>query len=1001
MSKSVRASLIAAALTGASLGVLAAASSASAQQTTPTPAPTPADSGAATGSEVVVTGSRIARRDYVAESPILTVQTQMLQTTAPPTLDEALGKLPQFTGITGQTATGAGFGQIGAATLNLRNLGSSRNLVLLDGRRMQPSTTGFAVDINNIPSALIDSVEVITGGASAVYGSDAVAGVINIKLKHNFEGIQFDVKGGISDRGDYFNTDDAVTAGANFANGRGNVVISLDYLHRAATYQRDIPFYQRELAAGSGSFGLSFLDVGYYQPELDTIPGTAVPNWPGFPAAGPVDLGFNTDHSTLFNIATGAGYTSGYYPQNPNYAFSNGVKYNANYNEYATTPMNRYSGFARFEYELTDGISAYGQVLYSHYDVDNVFIPLPAANFWSVAIPVDAAHPIPTELATVLAQRNVPNAPWHYSRAISFLGIPTTRNTSDVYQALVGLKGDIAHTDWTWDVYASHGSSTVDSVGEQGYVDWRRWEQLLQAPNYGAGFSDGTGNACTSGISPFIDSATITKDCRNYIQYQYHNALDQTQDVVEANLQGKVADLPAGELRAAFGASYRRNTLDSQVDPIYETNPQIGVGTGASSMVGTFAANSSSGGSHVYELYGEALIPVLRDAMLAKSLDVNLAYRYSHYALSGGVSTYKASADWRLTDWVMLRGGYQRAVRAPNVTELFSSAQATIVIPAFDPCVNVGPFALPPGPYGNNAANPDQAQVKALCAALTPGAAPGLFNGYAGQGTPVLVGQLAGNPNLRPEKADTFTAGIVLTPHGLPWNSSLSVAVDYYNIKIADAIQALDPNQTYQLCFNAFGTNPNYSATDPYCQLLRRNPGNGLPSGVNDVYQNEGGIRTAGVDAQVDWKVPVGAGMLDLNGVVNYLADYKQSFLTGLAFVEYADTISSTAAYFRWRSLLTATYALDKVTAGVRWRFTPRTRDVTCASQCQAPDTASHSTFDLFGSYALTSSVRLTAGIDNLLDKDPPIVGGVLGNTNLGEYDVIGRQFYAAIRAKF
>ena len=963
-------------------------------------APAPADAQAPAVQEVIVTGSRIARRDYVAESPIVTVQTKVLQTTSPPTLDQALSKLPQFTGITGQSRTGAGFGQIGAATLNLRNLGETRNLVLLDGRRMQPSTTGFAVDVNNIPSALIDSVEVITGGASAVYGSDAVAGVVNFKLKHNFEGLQLDAKAGLSTRGDYFNTDDSITAGANFADGRGNVVVSLNYLHRSPTMQRDRPFYQREMAAGSGSFALSFLDTGYYQSVLDTIPGTPVPNWPGFPAAGPVDWGINADRTSLFNVGTGEGYTSGYYPENPNYAFHQGVKYNTNYNEYATTPMDRYSGFGRFEYEVTPDVSAYGQLIYSHYTVKNVFIPLPAANTWSILIPRDGAHPTPAALTTLLDQRPVAGAPWHYSTSISFLGIPTTENTNNVYQALVGLKGKIGSSDWTWDVYGSHGQSTVDSVGVQGYVDWRRWQELLQAPNYGANFTSGSAH-CTSGISPFIAPSSISQDCRDYIQYKYRNALDQTQDVLEANLQGKVADLPAGELRAAFGASYRRNTLDSGVDPIYQINPQLGAASGASSMVGTFAANSSSGSEHVWELYGEALVPVLRDAPFARSLDLDLAYRHSKYNLSGGVNTYKASADWRINDWVMIRGGYQRAVRAPNVTELFSSPQSTIVIPAFDPCVNGGPFAIAPGPYGNNASNPDQAQVQALCYALTPSPQPGLYDRFAGSGTPVIVGQLAGNTDLKPEKADTFTVGAVFTPFSLPWNSRLQASVDYYNIKVSDAIQALDANQTYQLCFNAFGTNPTYSATDPYCSLIVRNPGNGLPATVLDTFQNQGGIRTGGVDVQLDWRLPVGPGELDLNGVANYLAAYKQSFTTGLPFVEYANTISSTSAYLRWRTLLTATYTMDTWSVGARWRFTPRTRDVTCASKCQAPDTPSHSTFDLFGSYELTKAVQLTAGVDNLLDKDPPIVGGVLGNTNLGEFDVVGRQVYAAVRAKF
>ena len=994
-------SLRGAACAAASVAALTALAPAGAWAQAAAPAAGAGTGAAASTGEVVVTGSRIARRDFTSDSPIVTKPAQDLARVSAPTLDQALAdQLPQITGVTGQTQTGAGFGQIGAATLNLRNLGENRNLVLMDGRRMEPSTTDFAVDINSIPSALIDSVEVITGGASAVYGSDAVAGVVNFKLKHNFEGLELDAKGGISGRGDYGNTDDSVTAGANFADGRGNVVVSLDYLYRAPTYQRNIPFYQRELATGSGTYALSFLDLGYYQSELDTIPGThGVPNWPGFPGSGPVDYGINSDRSTLFNIATGQGYTSGYYPQNPNYAFDNGVKYNTNYNEYATTPMQRYSAFTRFEYKLTDDITAYGQLLYTHYNVDNVYIPLPAANFWSIDIPFDAAHPVPASLASVLASRPDPVAPWHYSTSISFLGIPITDNVSDVYQALVGLKGDIGASGWTWDVYASHGSTSVDSTGVQGYVDWNRWQQLLEAPGYGAGFNNGAGASCTSGISPFMNPGSISQDCRNYLEYKYHNALDQSQDIVEATLQGKVTDLPAGELRVAVGADYRRNTLDSYVDPIYETNPQIG--SGASSMVGTFAANSSSGSEHVYELYGEALVPILRDAPLVKSFDVDLAYRYSNYNLSGGVSTYAATANWKITEAFSLRGGYQRAVRAPNVTELFSSAQAAIVIPAFDPCVNVGPFAVPNGPYGNNPGNPNQAKVQALCTALTPNANPGLYNAFAGQGTPVLVGQESGNPNLKPEKADTFTFGAVFRARDLPWRSSLQASIDYYNIKVSDAIEVLDPNQTYQLCFNAFGTNPTYSAANPYCQIIARAPGNGLSANVYDVYQNQGGIKTSGVDLNIDWRLPAGPGTLDLNGVVNYLGDYKRSFLNGLPFVEYADTISSTQAYFRWRPITTVTYALDNWTAGLRWRFTPRTRDVSCAAQCDAPPTASYSTFDLFGSYALNSKVQISGGIDNLFDRDPPVVGGVLGNTNLGEYDVIGRQLYLALKAKF
>jgi outer membrane receptor protein involved in Fe transport len=950
--------------------------------------------------EIVVTGSRIVRRDYAANSPIVTVQSQALENLSPVTLDNALQKLPQFTGINGQATTGSGFGQTGAATLNLRNLGDNRNLVLLDGRRLQPSTTSFAVDINNIPSALIENVEVITGGASAVYGSDAVAGVINFKLRHNFEGVELNLKKGISERGQYASSDVSLIAGTNFADNRGNIVLAANYAKRGATFQNDLPFYRRALAAGSGSFAVSFLDVGYYQPELEPIvplPGGAgfAPN---FPVSGPVQFGFNTDGTSIFNLNTAAGYNGGVYPQNPYYAINNGVKFNANYNQFATTPLERYSGFGRLEFKLADEVTFYAQGIYTHYDVKNVFIPLPAANFWAVSIPRDAAHPIPASFASLLNTRPVAGAPWRLGRALAFIGQPTTNNENDTYQALVGLSGSFADRTWTWDIYGSHGDTQVDSTGEQGYALLPTYRALLQAPNYGAGFS-GMGGSCTSGISPFV---AVSQDCIDLLTYRYRNRIRQKQDVVEANLQGKVADLPAGELRVAIGADYRRNKLRTDLDPAFRGDPTVDPSGVASSVVGNFAANSSAGSNSVKEVFGEILIPILKDLPLIQSFDVDLAYRYSDYRLSGGVSTYKADANWALADFLRLRGGYQRAVRAPNVTELFSAQQSRIVIPALDPCVNAGPFALPPGNYGNNAANPDVARVRALCTALSPNANPGLYNaGFVGSGTPVLVGQLAGNPNASPESADTYTVGAIFSPKGLPLGARLSMSVDYYRISVRDAIAALDPNQTYQLCFNAFGTNPSYDANNPYCRVLVRAPGNGLPAGVNSVYENQGGIKTQGIDAQFDLTVPAGIGAFNLNAVANYLIDYKVSFAPGVPFVDYSDTISSTAAYFRWRSLVTASYRGGGFNVGLRWKHLPSANDSTCTATCLAPDTTKYDLFDLFLGTDVGTGLRLTAGVDNLFDKGPRVVGGIAGNTNVGEYDVVGRQFYVAARAKF
>lgn len=974
---------------------------------------------AAAPHEIVVTGSRIVRRDYTSNSPIVTIQSQALTNSSTVTIDNQLQQLPQFTAGTGsaasgQSETGAGFGLTGAATLNLRNLGDNRVLVLLDGRRMQPSTPDFSVDVNNLPSALIQSVEVITGGASAVYGSDAISGVVNFKLKHDFQGLEVDAKGGISGRGDYGNTDDTITVGTNFANERGNIVLSLNYAKRDATYQKDIPFYQRALAAGSGTYAVGFLDTGYYQPELDFGPGG--PNFPtGGPAPGPNELGFNTDHTSLFVIGTAAGYNSGVYPQNPYYAISpaGAVVFNSNYNEYATTPLQRYSGFGRFEYKLTDDITAYGQLLYSHYTVNNVYIPSIAGNFWAVKVPYDAAHPVPASFASVLNSRPDNTLPWPFARSLTFLGQPTTINTSDVYQGLIGVKGNLPYKDWTWDIYATHGHTQIGSVGEQGYSLWTRYNTLVQANNYGAGWSNAAGDKCTSGVSPFIDASSITQDCIDYLTYKYSNQLTEGQDVVEADFQGGLFDLPAGQLRAAVGADYRRNTLTSLVDPEFHAltatdflAPPLGTGLGggsASNIFPQFAANSTSGASSVYEFYLEGLVPILKDLPLVKSFSADLAYRYSNYNLSGGVNTYKADATWQVTDFLRLRGGYERAVRAPNVTELFDSEQSNLSIPAFDPCVSVGPFASPPGPYGNNSANPDQAQVQALCTALTPSPTAGLYNVYAGQGTPVLVGQFAGNPKLKPEKANTYTAGAVITPSGLPWNSHLSASIDYYDISVDGAIATLNPDQTYKLCFNFYGTNPTYAASDPYCKLIVRAPGNGFPAGVNNLFENQGGIQTHGIDSQIDWSLPVGPGTLDINSLVNYLIDYKISLAPGVPFVDYADTIDSTSAYFRWRSLLTTTYSWGATSIGMRWKFLPKTRDSSCASRCSAnaKATPSYNLFDLFATYKLNDTVELSGGIDNIGDTEPPVVGGVLGNTNAGEYSVVGRTFHFGVRAKF
>ncbi len=305
--------------------------------------------------EIVVTGSRIARRDFEANSPITTVQEDLLEQTSSFALESKLLQLPQFSGApNSQYATG--YFNSGAATLNLRNLGDNRNLVLLDGRRLQPSTSALAIDINTIPAALIDSIEVITGGASAAYGADAVSGVVNFKLKKNFQGVQVDGYYGLSERGDNRIVDLSAAMGGNFADNRGNAVISLSYSDRGEVQNKDIEFLQDGFRVGAVPASSSFLSTGYYNPIANQpIAGRAerLLRRSSVRAPGAVtratQLGFNNDQQSLFNI-TGANIYNYQNPLFPRYAIdsytsptSKTVKQNFSADTLASLPLTRYS----------------------------------------------------------------------------------------------------------------------------------------------------------------------------------------------------------------------------------------------------------------------------------------------------------------------------------------------------------------------------------------------------------------------------------------------------------------------------------------------------------------------------------------------------------------------------------------------------------------------------------------------------------------------------------
>ncbi len=981
--------------------------------------------------EVTVTGSRIVRSDFKSDSPMVTVNADALKNTGEVGIDQALNKLPQFVPGANQV-TSAGDIQStptnspGIATVNLRGLGANRTLVLLDGRRTQPNNASLVIDLNTIPSTAIDSVEIITGGAGSAYGADAVAGVVNFKLKHNYEGITFDAQSGETFRHDGAQTQASALIGSNFADDRGNAMVSLTYSKRDAIWNIDRPFERR-----------AYTDPG--TAAIDTFN-----NYPGFAgsstqaaydkvfgglgyAPGTVKNGTSlyfvpgatTASAAPFSAAAGAGgipapgYTGALYP---NYKILSNGNLGANsVNGFLSLPLTRFSAFSEAHLKINDNVTAY---LQTNFD-DNETVTQsggwsPSVLQWGVTVPYDAAHPVPAALATILNARATPNAGWALQNELDFMGPVNLDTTTKTYEILAGLRGNLGIKDWTYDLYASHGD-TSQYIQYNNFVDLASYQALINLPNYGTGADFNNGRIgqlahCTSGVNPFLNTP-VSQDCKNIIAANASTTTDLKQNVAELDIQGGIVPLPAGDLRFAVGADYRNDS--------YEYNPSKGLSTTniTSLTIGEFDTSSTHGRIGVTEGYVELLAPLLKDLPAVRSFNVDVGYRYSQYSTAGGVSTWKATGDWDVNGFVKFRGGRQVANRAPNVAELFQPAVfLTVPWTDHDPCSNVTR-----APWGNTPANTTtRKQVQALCTALAGGFK--IDDNYVGNQSlyfPLGRDLQQGNPNLKSENAETWTAGAVFQSpfEDIKALRRVTLSVDYYQVVIKGAIAPATTAITYQECFNVYGTNPNFDPNNPYCKLILRSPINGFWLATNAQYQNLGEIKTSGVDSQLDWSMETGGpGMVFANINFNYLAAYDVQQVSGGPIFHYAGTIGSPitappyGAQFRWKLFSTLGYRIGPASVSMDWRHLPGAKNVglvTSPTSGQLP-TGSYDVFGLQGSWNITSHFEVRAGIDNLFDKQPLAVGvwpGVTNNAGVtdiaGSYDEIGRRFYMGFTARF
>jgi outer membrane receptor protein involved in Fe transport len=927
------------------------------------PASTP-EAGGDNVEEVVITGSLIAKPNDVASSPIVTVSTAQLEQAGTVTLEAALKQMPGFAPSTNSNSAGP-------ATLNLHGLGTNRNLVLLDGHRLPLSDISGNVDTNLITDAMLAGVDVITGGASAVYGSDAMSGVVNFRTLKNFEGMRVDVQYGNSAKQDAQKTTTTLTAGTQFGDGKGHAMLTLGYSQAQALKGAKRDFFN--LITPS-----SFIGQGTFVPSATNLPNQAVLNglFTGYGATTPVsntlNLGFN-DNGTLFT-QTGAKHYLG--PTSGGYAIIGGnVRMPVGPQGYIVAPFDRKSVFSKFDYELTPTVTAYGQVLYVQTALTGDTSK--SLTQFGTLTTVPTTNPfIPTDLATLLASRPNPTAAFTWNGR--YVGIPgkafeETRNTS---QFLGGLKGQLPIRNWTWDIYAAYDSTTHNQALHNAVLK-SQVQRLLSA-------ADGGNSLCAGGFNPFglNHSANISAACQGFMTATAQSNEQLSQSQVQGVIQGSVATLPAGDLSVAVLAGTRRNA--------YAYSPDFNLAT--QNIEAVVASLASQGSIGVKEGAVQVDVPLLKDAAFARSLGFGAAYRYSDYTATGAVSSYEGDLKWRPADNVLMRAGYQRAVRAPNIGELYAAATGSQT-----------QFGTPPASIGDPCdirstarTGANGASVRALC--LAQGIPAAVIDTYTFPTT--ATGSVSsGNLSLTPETADTWNMGLVWTPGSMGPFTGVSTSVDYYKISIKNVISVVPGLTTLSKCYNLDGTNPSYSAANVFCSLLTRDV-NGQLTLISLPFFNLGGLKTDGIDFQAAAALPVGNGKLVFNTNLGYTRHYEVQTLPGQAFQDFAGTNTLGASRPRYKALTSLGYTQGDASVSLSWRYLAAMKDASSVTTPASPGAGvgTYNLYDLSGSYRIGEKWFLRGGVTNLLDKGSPIVSSSQNSTDLAVYDSVGRSYFLGVR---
>jgi iron complex outermembrane recepter protein len=952
-----------------------------------TPAAAPAEE------VVVVTGTRVRRPDLVSNSPVTSITAAELEKSNVANVEGALRQMPQFLSGANQFSNNTD-GPEGVATLNLRGLGAERTLVLMDGKRL-PSfdQTGIA-DVNSVPTALIERIDIVTGGASAVYGSDALAGVVNFTLKKNFEGLEASASASEYGEGDGRSTNLSLTMGSNFADGKGNAVLAFSASTREAVLQ------------GDRAYSFFNLDPSF-DPDVPNIQDTVRRGGSSNASATRIPTpGGNRWFTPDGQLVAAAGLPTG----------TGGARnnvFNFNPQNFFQVPQERYQATAIMSYQVSDNIEAYARAIAvtSKVDVQLASSAYFAGSTIDNEFKLNVDNPFystaqRTALAGIyLAQTGKTFDPTlndgsqqilvlGMRRRMIELGNRLGNNDTQTLQGMFGFRGDLGESGWEFDVSAQFGRVTFAS-GTRNDVHIKRAQQALLAINVNgvtqcvdprggcAPINLFTGNGAIDPSTGLPATGAVSAAAADFIRTGYFSQNTTDQQIVNATVNGDLGEfkLPtaANPITVALGTEYRRDVYKFLPDDLTALAGAMGQGGDSP---------ASAGAISVYEIFGEVYVPLVEDKPFVKQLGFEGGYRVTNSSESGQYTAWKAGLEWEPMDGFRFRAMAQKAVRAPNLDELYGPLVSGLIEISGDPCAGAAPVT--------------NATLRAIC--LAQGAGPATIGSIedpaAQQAANVSGGAIASGVSLKPETSDTLTVGMVFTPTFLP---GFTGSVDYYDVKIEDAIANFTAQSIVDNCF--------VKNLSSFCGFMKRNRGLGTLEGKgNGILQppaNLASLETQGIDYNFTYRFDLGPAKMNVGIVGNQTIRFNQKDSvespTDTCAGEYGATCGEPTPKTRFTASASAT--LGDFDFGLGWRYIGELK-ADAVDSYQIQSIKAYSYLDLNASWSFNSFTTLNASVTNVLDKDPPIVGNIAAantasNTYSSVYDPLGQFISVGVKLTF